>query len=235
MANCIRCGGPLGDFDAGGDMICQNCESARFSQGSSIGGAGNAPCQRCGMYLPRHELRMHNSRLYCAYCIMDIQDEEKYGRERGRGSAGSESGRTGGSCERCGRETDILYSVQGRRLCSACYAEGSAGGAAPGAPPMLSLIFERVLSAFGVRQKPKIIPVPPEGKIGIKAPKDEEAEKARLEKAMRGFDLKERRMMREEEGQLGINEPISEGHRKERKPAPKAKKKFFSWHSEKEK
>jgi len=27
------------------------------------------------MYLPSHELKMLNSRLYCAYCTMDVQDE----------------------------------------------------------------------------------------------------------------------------------------------------------------
>jgi hypothetical protein len=100
---------------------------------------------------------------------------------------------------------------------------------------MLSLIFERVALAFGVRQKPKVIPVPPAGKVGIKAPENKEAEKERRRKAMRSFDLKERRMVEEEEGQLGVVEPLSEGHSKEKKPAPKAKKKFFFWHSEKEK
>jgi len=79
MASCIKCGGPLGEFDAGGDMVCQNCE-ARGSGGA--GGTPDVPCQRCGMYLPSHELRMWNSRLYCAYCIMDIQDEEKRGKAR---------------------------------------------------------------------------------------------------------------------------------------------------------
>ena len=210
MANCIRCGGSLGDFDAGGDMICQNCESARFSQDSSIGGAGNAPCQRCGMYLPRHELRMHNSRLYCAYCIMDIQDEENYGKRKERGSAGSESSRALGICERCGKETDTLYSVQGRKLCSSCHTTGSPGGATPGAPPLLSLIVERMAIALGVRQTPKVILVPPPEKIGIKAPESKEAEKERQRKSQRRFDLKERRMMEEEEGQLGIVEPLSD-------------------------
>ena len=220
MTSCIKCGGAIGEFDAGGDMICQNCES-------SAGGSGmgkDVPCQRCGMYLPSHELRMHNSRLYCAYCIMDVQDEEKYA--KGRGSAGSEAGRLTGICERCGRETDTLYSVQGRRLCSSCHSAGSPGGADSGGTPMLSLIVERVAGVFGVRKKPNIVPTLPPGKIGIRAPSAQE-DKERQKKSLERFNLKERRMMEEEEGQLGETEPLSEGHRKEKKPSPEARKKFF--------
>ena len=90
MASCIKCGGALGEFDAGGDMICQNCE-ARGS--GAAGGTPDVPCQRCGMYLPSHELRMWNSRLYCSYCIMDIQDEEK------RAKAGSARAASSSSCQ----------------------------------------------------------------------------------------------------------------------------------------
>ena len=227
MANCTRCGATMGDFDAGGNMICQNCES----RGSgSMGGTPDVPCQRCGMYLPPHELRMWNSRLYCAYCIMDIQDEEKYGREKS-GKAGIERGSALGICERCGKETDTLYSVQGRKLCSSCYSVGSPGGASPGGVSLLSMIVERAALALGVRQKPRVIPTLPPGKIGIRAPAPQEDEERRRISQER-FNLKERRMMQEEEGQLGIVEPLSEGHKTERKPSPGAKKKFFSQHSE---
>jgi len=65
MANCSRCGTSLGEYSAGG--LCSSC--------SSLADAENVQCQRCGMYLPSHELKMLNSRLYCAYCIMDVQDE----------------------------------------------------------------------------------------------------------------------------------------------------------------
>jgi len=222
MTSCIKCGATLAEFDVGGDMICQNCESA----GAGHGGAGlGVPCQRCGMYLPSHELRMHNSRLYCAYCIMDVQDDEKRSKSAGA-SVGEESNRRSSTCERCGRETDTLYSVQGRRLCSSCYSVGSEAGGAD-APSVLGLIIEKVAITLGVRQKPKLIPGLPHGKISIISGKIHNDDKERQMKSLERFNLKERRMMEEEEGQLGVAEPLSEGHRMEKKPAPDARKKFF--------
>jgi len=231
MASCIKCGGPLGEFDAGGDMICQNCES---SGSGGHGGEATVPCQRCGMYLPSHELRMHNSRLYCAYCIMDVQDEEKRSKAGDGRGVGGEGGRASGICERCGRETDTLYSVQGRRLCSSCYSVGS-GAAGAGAPSVLGLIIEKAAIALGVRQKPKVIPALPPGKIIRSAEAAALEDKERQRKSIERFNLKERRMMEEEEGQLGVSEPLTDGHRKEKKPSPSARKEFFSQHSEKKK
>ena len=68
MGNCTRCGRLMD-----GEGMCDNCTSL---SAHPIGTPEEVPCQRCGMYLPPHELRMWNSRLYCAYCIMDIQDED---------------------------------------------------------------------------------------------------------------------------------------------------------------
>lgn len=65
MANCSRCGTIVGE----GAHLCASC--------IALADADNVPCQRCGMYLPSHELKMFNSRLYCSYCIMDLQDEEE--------------------------------------------------------------------------------------------------------------------------------------------------------------
>jgi hypothetical protein len=93
---------------------------------------------------------------------------------------------------------------------------------------VLSLIVERVARAFGVRQKPRVVPVLPPGKISIRAPLNAQEDKERQRKSQERFNLKERRMMEEEEGQLGIEKPLSEGHRQEKKPSPAAKKQFFS-------
>ena len=214
----------MGDFDAGGNMICQNCEAATIG---GQGGGANVPCQRCGMYLPSYELRMFNSRLYCSYCIMDMQDDEKRSKAAvgGRG-VGEEGGRARGTCERCGRDTDTLYSVQGRKLCSRCYSVGSGAGGAD-APSVLGTIIEKVALALGVRQKPKAIPVLPLEKIRINT-EAEHGDKKSLQKSMEKFNVKERRMMEEEEGELGVVEPLSEGRTSEKKPAPDARKKFFS-------
>ena len=227
MASCIRCGSTMGDFDAGGDMVCQNCEAAGSG---GAGGTPNVPCQRCGMYLPSYELRMWNSRLYCAYCIMDIQDEEKRVKAReGRGA--EEIIRALGICERCGRETAALYVVNGRKLCQPCYAADGGGGAS--SPSMLGQIVQMAAAMLGVRQKPKIIPMPPLEGMRVKsggAPGNDSARQKGAEK----FSVRERRMVEEEEGELGI-EPLTEGRTQEKKPAPEARKKFFSQHSEEKK
>ncbi|MCX8198189.1 MAG: hypothetical protein N3F07_03290 [Candidatus Micrarchaeota archaeon] len=83
------------------------------------------------MYLPEHELKMWNSRLYCAYCIMDIQDEEdllhrRHSKpERHSGSEGREQefGKEKGACERCGRQSDALYQHLGKKLCASCHSD----------------------------------------------------------------------------------------------------------------
>ncbi|VVC01439.1 Uncharacterised protein [uncultured archaeon] len=180
MANCIRCGGSLGDFDAGGDGMCSNCEAAIHSSSST-----DVPCQRCGMYLPPHELRMHNSRLYCAYCIMDIQDEEKrrHGkneRRREERREGQQSGAMVGTCERCGRQTDKFYKAFGRNLCALCYFEGEREPEG-GKPSAFGMLAQRVKKILGFSQKPKII---------AKEPAQQQV-----------FDLRKRKMIDEKEAQ----------------------------------
>ena len=167
MASCIKCGGSLGDFDVGGDMICDNCE-ARGSGGA--GGAPDVPCQRCGMYLPSHELQMWNSRLYCAYCIMDVKDEEKRSKELRSArsdplSPGAGKGgiiRKYGTCQRCGKSTDELYTSSGMSLCAGCYhAYGppEAGGSKPSRFGQIVSYIRQKLRLITL--KPKIIPTDP--------------------------------------------------------------------------
>jgi hypothetical protein len=160
---------------------------------------------------------------------MDVQDEERRGKGGGRGGVGGEGGRIPGYCERCGRETEVLYSVLGKRLCSSCRSSGSAGGAAPGAPSVLSLIVEKMAVALGVRQRPRAIPVLPQGKIALqeKIAKEPAQHHQHTEK----FSLKDRKMVDNEEGELGAVEPLADEHRKERKPSDDSKKSFFSRHS----
>ena len=104
MPTCLKCG----TFTESLSGICATCESSS----RHIGTPDEVPCQRFGMYLPPHELRMWNSRLYCAYCIMDIQDEENLMHRRegakreqpaegGSEGRGQESGKSSGVCEKC--------------------------------------------------------------------------------------------------------------------------------------
>ena len=165
MGNCLKCGAQLPEYS--GDL-CANCQASK-----GAGAAGDVPCQRCGMYLPSHELQMWNARLYCAYCIMDVKDEEermrKLGEKRkpsqevsmeaaaGTGGEAQESGKgTGGICERCGKEASPLYALAGRRVCAMCYSEES-GKDPPGTgPTMFAQIVSRAKQAMGMGN-PRVI------------------------------------------------------------------------------
>jgi len=276
MGNCTRCGKEMD-----GEGMCSNCAS--LSSPHNIGTPEEVPCQRCGMYLPPHELRMWNSRLYCAYCIMDIQDEdarskgekkpeEKTAREEGGGlfsglfgkgeGKGAGSGsvtakadepryqqyrRTAaGTCERCGRESDVLYLVRGRKLCPQCV---QAGGEVGASPSFMGQIVTTVKKAIGIREKPKIIPSQSSSQsFDIKSRKmierKETAEKEK-EEALSDekpyeesppkpppevFDVTDRKFSDKKEG-MEAQQPISESAREEKKPAPKKiKKLFFKMH-----
>ena len=225
MGNCLYCG----SFTGHPSGVCSNCES---SSGRGSGTPTDVPCQRCGMYLPSHELRMWNSRLYCAYCIMDVQDEEemvrKHGAKRpqpegekerameeGKSHAG-ESLAVSGECEKCGAQAGQLYSINGRRMCQRCYSEE--GGAAS-ASSAFGMIVQQVRKLLKRKEEPKIIAAPPQA-----------AEPA----PQQLFDLRERRMVEKQEG-MGAQLPLSEEKSEKKKPAPKAKKFFFAFHSEKKK
>ncbi|MFA6489114.1 MAG: hypothetical protein WCT52_00360 [Candidatus Micrarchaeia archaeon] len=176
MGNCVKCGAQLAEYSG---ELCANCQSSHAGSGA----AGDVPCQRCGIYLPSYELQMMNSRLYCAYCRMDIQDEEdrhkKYAEKReparapevprgtggaGMGGAGAgadgaspEFGKgTGGICERCGKESGHLYSISGRRLCEQCFTEESGKAPPEVGPTMFAQIVGRAKQALGMG-KPRVL------------------------------------------------------------------------------
>lgn len=73
MGYCDKCGGYM---EGEGGRHCYTCSTAM-----------DASCQRCGMYLPSHELQMFKSSRYCPYCIMDLQDEERLIGGEGRRNA----------------------------------------------------------------------------------------------------------------------------------------------------
>jgi hypothetical protein len=227
MAYCTRCGSQFGD-ETELSGLCTSCSS---TQGTDV------PCQRCGMYLPPHELRMWNSRLYCSYCIMDLQDEErrmhaaaKHEEPPPADSRGGPSAHGGkdalpldfvhknGTCERCGREVGTLYVVNGRRLCLRCYSEGSSGTSSAPISGMGQIVV-RVKRLLGIKVEPRIIPI---------------------EKKNNVFDTQTRKMVEKREG-IHAQQLLSDGKRaKDEKESnekarmkndPKAKKTFFFEHS----
>lgn len=183
MANCTRCGATMEGLDAGGNMLCDNCEASMHSTGSGT----DVPCQRCGMYLPSHELQMWNSRLYCSYCIMDLKDEERMGREQKK-PEGAEQPPTGGLFsglfggkdsdsqpppEKGAGEPQQQYPHTAPGICERCGREADAlymaqgrklcqlcitsGGASGSTPGFFAQIVSAMKRAVGIREQPKII------------------------------------------------------------------------------
>lgn len=166
MGYCSKCGTYI--TEASG--TCASCQS-------SHGSGTDVPCQRCGMYLPSHELQMWNSRLYCAYCIMDVKDEEKMITERrGHVAEGAEAGvsaehgkgKESGVCERCGREVPRLYTLSGRNICEFCYSEEFGTPPSPARPSFFGQIVVQAQQILGIRPrvsaKPKPVAKKPEQK-----------------------------------------------------------------------
>jgi hypothetical protein len=154
MGFCSNCGSYMADKDYG---KCYVCTAAHVSD--------DVPCQRCGMYLPRHELQMWNARYYCQYCIMDIRDEEKAFERRVRREEQLERPErqdrydkepmqhypTGEQCQRCGKAVEMLYDFGGRRLCRSCLEDE--GGKPPTSPSSLGAMVGvmRDLGESGVK------------------------------------------------------------------------------------
>lgn len=211
MGSCMRCGATLADYDAGHDGLCMNCASASSGYGSGT----DVPCQRCGMYLPPTELKMWNSRLFCNYCIMDIQDEERMMHperrtpEKVHGTIPQQASCGAGTCERCGRQADTLYLLSGKKLCPACYFAASGGAPAEGRPSMFGQIIRVAKRALGMKEEPKLIvnQVPQEIV----------------------FDLRRRRMVDKKIG-VEAQPPLKEERQEPKilRASEKSKKSFFS-------
>lgn len=100
----------------------------------------NTQCWRCRMYIPKSEMQQWRGQWICPNCRMDAEREEERAPEKKREEEGAEAEmyEKPGRCERCGRETKILYSFNNRNLCWYCLEEedttdysgaGPAGGA----------------------------------------------------------------------------------------------------------
>jgi hypothetical protein len=99
----------------------------------------NQQCWRCRMYIPKAEMQQWRGQWICPNCRMDLEREEegpggekKKEKEGGRADMYEKQGK----CDRCGRETIILYRFNGRNLCWYCLEKedtyagaGGAGGA----------------------------------------------------------------------------------------------------------
>ncbi len=106
-SRCSVCGREVEEYEmhyASGMPVCISCE------GTPETGGMDTPCQRCGVYVPSHELKMYRSRLYCNYCIMDMEDDGRREEEGIRKRTQSEMEREGreeiGAGKGSGQEDD---------------------------------------------------------------------------------------------------------------------------------
>ena len=94
------------------------------------------------MYIPKAEMQQWRGQWICPNCRMNLErEEEGAGTEKKRKEEeGSQADmyEKPGRCDRCGRETIILYRFNGRNLCWYCLEKedtyagaGGAGGAIP--------------------------------------------------------------------------------------------------------
>lgn len=188
------------------------------------------------MYLPAAELQQYRGFWVCPYCLMEFRDEERR-MEKPPPTYKAEKYPVrpisyGEVCERCGKEVEIFYIWNGRRLCKSCLEEeqkkwGLVGGGPAAAPyrvsygkkeGLLASLVNRVLERIGLRKRR------PESEI-VAAPR-KEAEAGKKKSEIRNIvEFKRGRPLAEELEKEGEEAPPqAEGLMKERK-AKKPKKK----------
>jgi len=167
MASCSICGRELHDGEveySSRGATCHTCAA-------SIKTDEEAACQRCGMYLPKHELQMFKSRMFCNYCIMDLRDEERMheAAARGEGAPGTAHEarvakaypKKKGYCNRCSAEAGELYTVNGMLLCERCRDQVHPGPDYGPNKPMpfgtRMLVFVRSVPGKALRLPAKVI------------------------------------------------------------------------------
>ena len=104
----------------------------------------NQQCWRCRMYIPKAEMQQWRGQWICPNCRMDLEREEEEVSKEKKGEEGAqpEAYEKKGQCDRCGRETIILYRFNGRNLCWYCLEKedtyGGAGGMGGAIPLQLT-------------------------------------------------------------------------------------------------
>ncbi|MEM3432077.1 MAG: hypothetical protein QXF86_03405 [Candidatus Bilamarchaeaceae archaeon] len=153
---CVRCG-KKGEVEYGADGL-PYCSSCIFY-------GLNRQCSRCRMYLPASEMQQYKGMWVCPNCLMDMRDEDKPKEEK-KEKLTTSTLKYQNTCERCGKEAEVFYIFNNKRLCASCY-EDEAGTSISGRKPFSAPIrvtvtkkksfFEKVLdfiqSLFGIRKK----------------------------------------------------------------------------------
>ena len=156
---CARCGRKTHlEYAIDGRAYCSSC----------IFYANYRPCWKCQMYLPIAELQQYKGQWMCPYCLLDEREKDRKS-EYKKEPLYTTRIKYSETCQRCGRETDLLYLYNGRILCSTCLEEeqkkwGTAGGG-PAATPhrvtmgeekgVLAQMFDALLIAIGLKRREK--------------------------------------------------------------------------------
>jgi len=159
---CSRCG-KKGEVEYGVDGLpyCSNCIFyGMYKQ-----------CSRCRMYLPATELQQYKGQWLCPNCLLEEREREK---EKEEAELKEKRPKTqelsySTTCDRCGKETDVLYIFNNKRLCASCLKEEQEKtqftARRPFSPatkvvvrkgkPLLQRIIDAVLIFFGLKKKEK--------------------------------------------------------------------------------
>ncbi len=154
---CSRCG-KKGEVEYGIDGLpyCENCSFYGFYR----------QCAKCKMYLPAYEFQQYKGMWLCPNCLADERQEEaKFKPKKEKLTTSVLSYQN--TCERCGREAEVFYIFNGRRLCAFCLQEeqekATLAGRKPFSPPVkvvvrkeksfFQKIIDAILSFFGFRKK----------------------------------------------------------------------------------
>ncbi|MEW6328515.1 MAG: hypothetical protein AB1468_00205 [Candidatus Micrarchaeota archaeon] len=124
MAYCSRCGRAVGHDEVHytrGTAVCVAC-SADMDFEDEMG-----MCRRCGVIIPRIELRMLDTWWLCSYCFNDITLERREAEERKRKALEKE--RFVEVCARCGRgiRPPVFILPGGESVCEECFGRGEEG------------------------------------------------------------------------------------------------------------
>lgn len=135
------------------------------------------------MYLPAVELQQYKGQWICPVCLADMIAEDNRMKKPKKYPISPRI--YGEKCERCGRETEIYYIYNGRRLCKSCLGEeqskwGLVGGGPSAAPyrvtygkeeeGLLAKMVGKLLEHIGLRKRrPKgSVVVAPRRKVKVK-------------------------------------------------------------------
>jgi len=128
---CSRCG-KKGEVEYGADGLpyCSDCIFyGMYKQ-----------CSRCKMYIPITELQQYKGNWICPNCLLEErqreEEETKPKKEKKELTTSPISYQN--VCERCGREAEVFYIFNGKRLCESCLKEEQEKAILKGRKPFAS-------------------------------------------------------------------------------------------------